>query len=420
MEDLKKLNDEVIQKYLDYVNPSLVRLLSFMGYGTIEKKAEGCIVEDIFGKKFIDCLGGFGVFSLGHRNQGVIDAIKKQLDLIPLSSKVLLNKPMADLAEKLAKITPGTLKYSFFCNSGAEAVEGAIKIARLATGKSKIIYTQNSFHGKTLGALSVTGREKYRKPFEGLFKGVKGIPFNEPKALEEAIDDDTAGFIVEPIQAEGGVIIPSNSYLKEVEEICRKKKIAFIVDEIQTGLGRTGEMFACEHYGIEPDIMTLGKAIGGGIMPIGCFIAKEEYWKIFDENPLMHSSTFGGGELACAAAIAALENIEKENLPKKAKENGKFLKDELEKIWKDNQDIIVNVRGIGLLIGVEFKNEDVGGLVIAGLAERGLLVAYTLNTPEVIRIEPPLIIEKEELKTVIKIMNESINDAKKILDELKG
>jgi len=217
-------NEEVKQLYMDHVNPSLMRLVAFMGYDTIEDHAKGAHVWDNLGNDYLDCLGGFGVFSLGHAHPKVIEAVKRQLDRMPLSSRVLLNEPCGRLAKKLADISPGDLQYAFICNSGTEATEGALKIARLKTGKHGIIYTESAYHGKTLGSLSVTGKESYQKPFRPLIPGTRMVPFGNASALAEAIDDDTACFVVEPMQGEGGIHVPPDDYLPQVRTICHESR----------------------------------------------------------------------------------------------------------------------------------------------------------------------------------------------------
>src|SRR5579862_5835987 len=236
--DPEALYNDVVEKYSRHINPYLARLMSFAGFG-VEMRGEGCYIYDQEGKSYLDCLGGYGTFSLGHRHPRIVAAVTDQLDRIALSGKAFFSKPAADLAAKLAEITPKGIEYFFFCNSGTEAVEGALKFARLATGRSKVISTINSFHGKTLGSLSVMGREKYRKPFEPLLAGVKFIPYGDSKAAEVAIDHDTACIIVEPIQGEGGIILPPDGYLADLRSLCDRTGALLIFDEVQTLLGRT-------------------------------------------------------------------------------------------------------------------------------------------------------------------------------------
>jgi putrescine aminotransferase len=412
-------NNEIINLYMEHVNPSLMRLIAFMGYDTIEDHARGAHVWDNLGNDFLDCLGGFGVFTHGHAHPKVIAAVKAQLDKMPLSSRVLLNEPMARLSKRLAEISPGRLKFSFICNSGTEATEGALKIARLKTGKHGIIYTEGAYHGKTMGSLSVTGKESYQKPFRPLIPGARMVPFGDADALDDAIDDDTACFVVEPMQGEGGIHIPPDDYLPRAQEICRSKGALLIVDEVQTGLGRTGKLFACNHWGIEPDIMTLAKALGGGVMPIGAILGTPEVWQVFENDPLIHSSTFGGNPLACAAALAALDVVIDEDLPSKAARAGEMLLSGLTKLKHEHPDLVTDVRGRGCFIGVEFTDSDISGLMISSLAARKILVAFALNAPKVLRVEPPLSIDNRDIERLLKAFSESVSEVSIVVSSLQ-
>ena len=423
MEDTKgnpnaeQIIDETIDKYKEYVNPTLANLMRFAGFGDVEWSAQGCIVTDVSGNEYIDCLGGYGVFSLGHRHPEVVAAVHAQLDRMPLSSKIFFGKPLADLAELLAEITPGKLKYSFICNSGAEAVEGAMKAARMCTGKARFIATVAGFHGKSMGSLSATGRDVYKLPFEPLIPGFVHVPFGDAKAVEDAFTDDTAAVIIEPIQGEGGIRVPPDDYLPKLRDLCTKHGALLIMDEVQTGLGRTGKLFASEHWGVEPDIMTLAKSLGGGVMPIGAFIATPEIWEaVFSENPLMHTSTFGGNPLACTAALTAINVIRRDNLSERSAGLGDIFIGKLRTVQQKHPKALAEVRGMGLMIGVEFTHEDVGELVIGGLARRGVIAAYTLNNPKVIRFEPPLIITEDQIDKVVGIFDESIAEALEMLE----
>jgi putrescine aminotransferase len=257
----------------------------------------------------------------------------------------------------------------------------------------------------------------FKQPFEPLVPGFSHVPFGDADAVEAAIDDQTAAVILEPIQGEAGVIVPPDDYLPRVREICSRRDTLLILDEVQTGCGRTGRMFACEHYGVAPDIMTLAKALGGGVMPIGAFISTPEIWKVMEPNPLLHSSTFGGNPLACAAAVAALAVLAEEGLPARAAEMGDYLLGRLREMAGAHADLVADVRGRGLLVGVEFAEDDIAGLVIAGLAQRGIIAAYTLNNPRVIRLEPPLIITREQVDRVLVALDESIAQTAGLLAE---
>lgn len=409
---------QTIEKYEHFINPALAKLFRFMGLSTVEWEAEGSIIKDIDGKEYIDCLGGYGVFSLGHRHPKVVEAVKAQLDRMPLSSKVLFNQPMADLCSLLADITPGDLQYSFIGNSGAEAVEGALKLARIHTKRPKVIATVNSFHGKTFGALSATGRDLFREPFLPLMSGFEHVPFNDIAALEKKIDSDTAAVIIEPIQGEGGIIVPDPSYLSSVRALCDKYSALLICDEVQTGLGRTGKMFAVEHYNVIPDIITTAKALGGGIMPIGAFTAKAHIWEQYISSPFLHTSTFGGNPLACAAAIAAIRVIQDEQLVNLATENGAYFIGKLQNIQQNYPQVIKSVRGKGLMIGIELTKEGIGGFLMSEFINNGVLVAYTLNNPKVIRIEPPLVITHSLIDQVVTIFKTAVKSAQDMIEDL--
>lgn len=405
---------ETLQKYKKYHNPSLARLLKFSGYDAVEERSEGVYVYDDRGRRYLDCAGGYGVFVAGHCHPRIVSAVKKQLEMMPLSAKVFFNKPLADLAEILASIAPGELRFSFICNSGAEAVEGALKLARLSTGRPEIISMFNSFHGKTLGALSASGRDMYRDPFKPLVPGFIHVPYGDADALEEAITEGTAAVILEPIQGEGGIIVPSDDYLPRVREICTRRGVLLIADEIQTGLARTGRLFGVDHWQVAPDIMTLGKALGGGVLPVGAFMGTHSVWKCFEHNPLIHTSTFGGNPLACAAAMATIRLIIEKDFAAQATVKGELFKKRLEEVKQAHPGIIREVRGKGLMIGVELAKEGYGGSVIMEMAKAGIIGVYTLNQPKVIRFEPPLVITEDQIEECIEAFELAVSRTEKL------
>jgi putrescine aminotransferase len=407
----------VLSRYTDFVNPYLGRLMAFAGFG-VEDHAEGCYIYDHEGRKLLDCLGGYGVFSLGHSHPKVVQAAKDQLDKMPLSARAFFSERTAELAEKLASITPGNLQLTFFSNSGAESVEAALKFARAASGSTEFISTYGGFHGKTLGALSVTGRKKYQSPFEPLIPGAKFVEFGDAEAVASAVTEYTAAVIVEPIQGEGGIIVPPPGYLRDLREVCDKMGTLLIFDEVQTGMARTGKMFGCDHEGVAPDIMCLAKSLGGGVMPIGATICTQRVFdKVYSENPLLHTSTFGGNPTACAAAFATIEVIEEEGLCEKAETMGEILKSALKKAT-EGSELIADVRGRGLMLGVEFAADEVGELVISQMNKRGLIAAYTLNNPRVIRFEPPLTITEEEAVWAANTFGDAVRETEEILTAL--
>lgn len=413
----EELYAEVVDNTSAHINPYLAKLMAFAGFG-VEMRAEGCMIYDQEGTGYLDCLGGYGTFSVGHRHPRVVEAVKRQLDQIALSGKAFFSKPAADLAARLAEITPAGIDYSFFCNSGTEAVEGALKFARMATGRTRVIATNNSFHGKTLGSLSVMGREKYRKPFNPLLPGVEFIPYGDVEAARRAIDGETACLIVEPIQGEGGIIIPPDGYLAAIREACDRQGALLILDEVQTGFARTGAWFGCDHEGVLPDLMTFAKALGGGVMPIGAICGRKEIWDaVYSENPLSHTSTFGGNNLACAAALATIQVIEDEGLVARARDMGQLLIERLRAV-SSGSDLVAEVRGRGLMIGLEFAMDEVGELCVAQMLKRGLCVAYALNNPRVLRFEPPLVISEEQVQFAAETFGAALAETGELLSEL--
>ncbi|MZP28124.1 aminotransferase class III-fold pyridoxal phosphate-dependent enzyme [Heliobacterium undosum] len=410
----------VMEAYERHINPAAARLFRLMGMGSTAVRAEGCYVYDEQGREYIDFLGNFGVLSLGHRHPRIIASVLEQLNGLAQTARFLLDKPAASLAEALAGITPGDLQYCFFCNSGAEAVEAAIKIARLATGKSGFIATINGFHGKTFGALSVSGREPFRAPFLPLLPRVIHVPFGDAAAFEKALgeDPDIAAFIVEPVQGEGGVNVPPRGYLKEVEALCRQAGVLLIADEVQTGLGRTGRLFACDEEGVVPDLLCLAKALGGGVMPIGAVVGRPAVWEALSDHPWLHTSTFGGNPLACAAALAAIEVTIEEDLMGHARQKGDWLLSRLKELASRHERVIADVRGRGLLIGMELTKEGAGGWIISRMVEERIIVGYTLNNPRVIRLEPPLNVPREALERVFAVLERAVREAEEFVEDL--
>lgn len=399
---------DVAKLYRDYINPDLARVMRVTGLGTVEDHASGCYVWDNEGNKFLDMAGGYGVFCVGHSHPHVIEAVEKQLHKMSLSAKVFFTAPQGLLAKKLAEITPGELKYSFFCNSGTEAVEGALKIARLATGRTTFVAMNNAFHGKSTGGLAVSGRPNYRVPFEPLMPEVRHIPFGDAEAAEQAVDETVSAVIIEPVQGEGGIHVAPDGYMQKLREICDKHGTLLIADEVQTGFGRTGKMFAVNHWDVCPDILVVAKALSGGVLPIGAFIGTPRVWSAFKGRPLIHTSTFGGSPLACTAALAALEVYEQEDLCKKSAETGVYFKAKLQELAAEYTDIVKEIRGLGLLLGLESVKEEYAGCIISEMTRRHIIAVYTLNQPKVIRFEPALGIAREDVDLCLKALEESL------------
>ncbi len=411
----QELFDLTFDRYTRHVSPGMATVVKFMGFETVEWTAEGCYVYGPEGEKYLDCLGGPGVFTFGHRHPRIVAAVTRQLQEMPLSSHLLLDPVLAEAAEVIAGLAPGDLQYTFFCNSGAEAVEGALKIARAYTGRPHFVCAVNGFHGKTFGALSASGRDTYKAPFEPLLPGFSHVPFGDTEALRAAVDEQTAAVLLEPIQCEAGIIIPPEGYLRAAREICDAAGALLILDEIQTGFGRTGTVWGCDHEGVAPDMMTLGKALGGGVVPVGAFMARPEIWEVFHDNPYLHTSTFGGNPLACRAAITAVQVLQDEGIVEKCRTRGAELLAGIQQVGAEYPELVREVRGQGLLVGVEFADADIGNLVIAGLAQENILTAFTLNRPEVFRLEPPAVITSAEIAMVVEACDRAIRSAKELL-----
>jgi len=361
-------------------------------------KAEGVWVEDVDGRKYIDMLSSYSALNFGHRHPKIIAALKEQADRVTLTSRAFHNDKLGPFFKKVADLTGKDMVLPM--NTGAEAVETAIKAARrwahdvkeVPENQSEIIVCEGNFHGRTITIISFSSSEENKRAFGPFTPGFKIIPYGDIEALKAAINENTAAFLVEPIQGEGGIIIPPEGYLKEAYEIAKQNNILFIADEIQTGLGRTGKLFACEWEGVNPDVYILGKALGGGVMPISAVAADEEILGVFE--PGSHGSTFGGNPLACACAIAALDLIQEENLVERSYQMGEYFKAKLSQI---KNPVIKEVRGKGLLIGMELKEK--ARPYCEKLMEHGLLCKDTHDT--IIRFAPPLIITKDEIDWAI-------------------
>ncbi len=401
-DEKNELINATIFAYEKHLNPGFLRFKKSADSKSIEWSGDGATMIDIHGRKFIDCLGGYGVFCLGHRPRAVIDAVVKTFERIGMSSQELLSPYQAMLAKELASISPGDLSYSYFHSGGAESNDAGIKLARIATGRTKHVTFSMSFHGKTMGALSATNRERLRKPFEPMVPGFVEVPFNDLKALRKVMSEEIASVIVEPVQGEGGINVPSVEFLPGVRELCDEFGALLHLDEVQTGFGRTGKWFACEHTEVVPDILTLGKALGGGVMPISAVHAKPAVWRRLEENPWYLSCTFGGNAPACAAGIATIRELKRRGVIGQVTTKGELFKNLLYELKDDFSDKIKDVRGMGLLLGVEFVTEGLGNTVAKKLFEADVLTAHTANNPRVMRIEPPLVISEEEIGEVSK------------------
>lgn len=360
--------------------------------GLTEVASEGAWVITSDGRRLLDC-GGYGVFLHGHRHPRVVAAVHDQLDRHPLATRVLLEPVTAAAAAALSAVAPGDLPHVHFVNSGAEATETALKLAR-ALGHRSVIATHGGFHGKTLGALSVTANPTYRDPFLPLLP-VEHVPYGDLAALTDAVElhGRESCVVVEPVQGEAGVMLPPTGYLAAVQAVCRQHGALFVVDEIQTGLGRTGRWWGGDHDALTPDLVLVGKGLSGGVVPIAAVLASQRAYAPFDADPFLHSSTFAGSPLACAAARAAVETIAAEGLVERAAQIGARLLEALRTVLTDRLgELVVEVRGRGLLIGVELDHPGVVGELVLELLHEGVLVSTSLNEHRVLRFTPPAVL----------------------------
>ena len=360
------------------------------------------------------CLGGYGLLSLGWSHEKVIAAVKAQLGRSPMPTQELLDWPRGMLANLLAKITPGDIEYAFFVSSGTEAIEGAMKFAKATTGKSGFIAAVRGFHGKTAGSLSLMGKATFRKPAMPLLGNVYHVPYGDADAVEQQlriareVGNEIAAVVMEPVQGEAGAIVPPDDFWPRLRQLCDEYDVLLIADEVQTGLGRTGALWGVNHWNVTPDIICSAKALGGGVMPIGAFMASKRVWKQFIDEPFFHTTTTGGNPLACAAAIATINVVLEEDLPRQAAEKGEYFMERLQPLAQKYDSIYTKITGKGLLIGQHFRDAETGYQVASGLFKRGVLISGTLTSATTVRIEPPLVIEYDEIDETLNRLEDTL------------
>lgn len=389
--------EDIFQTYKDYIMPTYTKVpLIFV-------KGKGSRLWDIHSKAYLDLFPGWGVGNLGHCHPKVMQAVREQVSKLIFIPNNYHHIPQAKLAKEIVYLTyPAKV---FFCNSGAEANEGAIKLSRkFGKGRYEIITFENSFHGRTLATVTATGQKKYQEGFAPLVEGFKTVKFNDLEAVKAAITEKTVGIMLELIQGEGGINVASKEFISGLRKLCDEKNLLLIIDEVQTGIGRTGKLFCYQHYGITPDIMTLAKALGGGL-PIGVMVVKKDIADTL--GPGTHASTFGGGPVICQAALAALKAIQEEKLLKSAQVMGEYLFSKLNEL-KNKYSAIKEVRGMGLMAGIELNIE--GKAIVEKCIEKGLLINCTHD--KVLRIMPALNVTKKEIDKGITILNEVISNIK--------
>jgi len=414
------LIDTTVSNFANYYNSGFIEYRKSVAeagdFAAVEWTGRGATFKDVLGREYIDCLGGFGLFNLGWTHPKVVGAVQAQLQKSPLPTQELLDPLRGMLAHLLAEITPGDIQYSFFVGSGTEAVEGAMKLAKLYTRKSGFIAAVRGFHGKTTGSLALTGKAIFRRPVLPLHNNIYHVPYGDADAVEQQlriareVGNDIAAVVMEPVQGEAGAIVPPDDFWPRLRQICDEYEVLLIADEVQTGMGRTGKLWGVEHWNVAPDIITSAKALGGGVMPIGAFMSTPKIWSVLNSNPFIHTSTTGGNPLACAAAIAAINVTLEEGIVEQAAEKGDYFIRHLKDIAARYSDIYTDITGKGLLIGQHFVNDDIGYAVASGLFKRGVLISGVLNNSRVIRVEPPLVITYQEIDTILNRLEDTLQE----------
>jgi len=391
----------LFKSYGRLINPAYPSFLSKLGLDKVAVTAQGATITDSQGRTYIDCVGGYGLFNLGHNNPDIIESIIEQLKEQQLLTKPLISEVQVRLAECIEKITPGDLSCSFILNSGSEAIDCAIKLVRLHKGKKIIITAQKSFHGHTFGALTASGIPSFKRAFQPLLSGFISVPFGDIEALKKSIFDDTGAVLIEPIQHEAGVLLPPDGYLKKVRELCDEHDLILVLDEIKTGFGKTGRMFACEYYDIVPDILVLGKSLGGGLIPAGAVVAKSHLWKRFGLSFSMSASSYAGNVLVCRAVLSTIQYLQQGSLLADCAEKGKMLLRSFRDYVGEYSNILRSANGLGLLIGIETQSGKTALELAKEMIRRGIIMVPAFGNSSVLMVEPPLVISFKQIRAVV-------------------
>jgi len=402
--------EQALSDYATYVNPQKVRVLRTAGLDLIEGERSGPWVWDVDGRRFLDCFTSAGSFNVGRRHPKVVQAAREALDHLDHGNFLLCSAQKAELAHRLADLAPGDLACTTFGTGGGEAVDFALKLARGSTGRPKVVTTVNGYHGHTGFALSAGGRAAFREPFEPLIPEFVIAPYGDADALRAEVDEGTAAVILEPIQGEGGIVVPPSGYLAAAREICDAAGTKLILDEIQTGFGRTGRWFASEHEGVVPDIMTVAKSLGGSLAAISATIYTAELSEFLIPHPFIHLSTFGGSDLACAIALATIEVIEQEGLVANAAAMGARLHAGLADLAAAHPEVIAETRGRGLMAGLKYREDSHGPRMSYQLSRHGVLALYSGNEPSVMRLMPSLVVSPAEVDFLLAALDAAVRD----------
>jgi putrescine aminotransferase len=425
-EEGKKICEESKNNFAEHFNKGWLEYRKSVteagDWAVTEWTGQGATFCDVLGREYLDCLGGYGMMDLGWNHPEVINAVRDQLTYrTPMPSQELIDPLRGVLARLMALITPGDIKYSFFAASGTESIEGAIKLAKMYTQKPAFIVALKAFHGKTMGSLSMIGKADYRQPVGILYGGpVYHVPFGDADAVERQLDIckkigvGVAGVLMEPIQGEAGALVPPDDFWPRIREATKHYGTLLLADEVQTGLGRTGKLWGVEHWNVVPDIISVAKSLGGGVMPISAFCSTDEIWQcMMYPNPFIHTTTTGGNALACSAAIAAINVTLRDKLWEVAATKGEYLTPKLKVLAEKYPQIYKEITGKGLLIGMHFQTPEIGYQIASGLFKRGVLVAGTLISAQTVRIEPPLVITYEEIDSLLNRLEDTLRDVAK-------
>ncbi len=400
----------VLDQFAAYLNPQKVRVMRAAGLDIIEGERSGPWVWDIDGTRYLDCFTSAGSFNVGRRHPRIVAAAHAAVDHLDNGNFLLCSEQKAQLAARLAEVTPGDLSCTMFGTGGGEAIDFAVKLARGATGRPTVVSTVNGYHGHTGFALSAAGRTSFRQPFEPLMPDFVQVPYGDLDALVAVLDERTAAVLLEPIQGEGGIVVPPDGYLAGARAACDSVGALLVLDEIQTGLGRTGRWWACDHDDVVPDIMTTAKSLGGSLVPISATVFTEDLREFLIPNPFIHLSTFGGSDLACMVALEVLAVIEETGLVEHAAAMGERLFAGLGALAAAHPDVITEVRGRGLMAGIQYVEDSLGPRMSYHLARHGVLAIYSGNQPSVMRLMPTLVIGEDEVDLLLAALESAVGD----------
>jgi putrescine aminotransferase len=404
----EKIDQEVYETYAELINPAYPNYLKRLGINRIAARAEGCVITDSAGKEFLDCSSGYGIYNLGHNHPAIVASLIAHLQSQPQNTRPFITALYADLAFALTAIAPGGLSSLFLCNSGSEAIDSAIKLARLTTRREKVISALGSFHGFTLGALSASGIDSLKRPLKPLLPGFEHVPFGDFSAMEKAIDKDTAVVILEPIQHEAGLESPPDGYFEDVRKLCTKNGVILVIDEIKTGFGKSGTFFAIERDRIVPDILAIGKSMGGGLIPVGGLIGKKSLWKKLGLSFGMSASSYAGHGLACTAALKTTELLQTDGFLLECRQKAQFLHAGLYKITERFSSLALRMSGRGFLIGLQCPSSQFAHELCRKMISKRVLVFQAFGNPSTVMIEPPLVISTDQIRMMLDALTDTL------------